>query len=64
MVSFTRPIVSSDKTQDLDLDVCRHILWNYNGTVTNFTSPITFNHTTQVVDFFEIQICLPDNCQG
>ena len=54
--SFTRPIISSDKSRDLDLDVCRNVWWGYGGNVTNF-SPITFGH-------FNVQICLPKNCQG
>ena len=63
--SFTRPIVSSDKTQDLDLDVCQYyILWTYGGTVTNFTSPVTLNPSTQIFGVFDTKICLPDNCQG
>ena len=36
--SFTRPIVSSDKDQDVDLDVCRNVVWAYDGNVTDFSS--------------------------
>ena len=38
---FTYPIVSSDNTYDVDLDVCQFVAWVYNRNVSNFTSPIT-----------------------
>ena len=54
MASFTHhPIVNSDKTQDLDLDVCQYyVLWSYGETMTNFTSPVTLNYTTQIFSVF------------
>ena len=62
--SFTRPIVSSDKDQDFDLDVCRSVLWAYDGNVTNFTSPFIEVSDPEKIGFFDDQICLPDNCTG
>ena len=55
MASFTHhPIVNSDKTQDLDLDVCQYyVLWSYGGTMTNFTSPVTLNYTAQIFSVFQ-----------
>ena len=61
--SFTRSIVSSDKTHDHDLNVCRHILWGYGGNVSNFTSPFTFGSNLSYFGIFDTQICLPDVCQ-
>ena len=60
--SFTRPIVSSDKSHDLDLDVCRNIWWGYDGNVTNF-SPLNVTRPAKL-GYFSDQICLPNNCQG
>ena len=62
--SFTRPIVSSDKTHDVDLDVCRFVGWIYGGNVSNFTSPFTIASMSPHVGLFNMKICLPDNCQG
>lgn len=62
--SFTRPIVSSDKTQDVDLDICRFVFWTYDGNVSNFTSPFTPVSRGTLFDVFNIPICLPNNCQS
>ena len=62
--SFTRPIVSSDKDLDVDLDVCRFIGFAYGGNVTNFTSPFIHGSRPTHIGVFNIQICLPDNCPG
>ena len=35
-ISFTRPIVSDDNDDDLDLDECRYVIWAYGGTVTSY----------------------------
>jgi hypothetical protein len=37
--SFTRPIVSPDNANDIDLDQCVYVLWALGGAVDNFTSP-------------------------
>uniref|UniRef100_A0A1X7VNC9 DOMON domain-containing protein n=1 Tax=Amphimedon queenslandica TaxID=400682 RepID=A0A1X7VNC9_AMPQE len=31
-VNFTRPIISPDKTQDLDLNTCKYVIYVFNGT--------------------------------
>ena len=61
-VNFTRPIVSPDNTQDLDLNVCRYVIYIYGGTVNSFTSPNSFGIPTGF-GIFPIQLCL-QNCQG
>ena len=61
-VSFTRPIISRDKSHDLDLNVCRNVWWAYDGNVTNF-SPLEINSPAKL-GYFNVQICLPNNCQG
>ena len=62
--SFTRPIVSSDKNHDTDLNVCRFVVWVYNGNVSNFTSPFTIESKGLRIGSFNNHICLPPNCQG
>ena len=61
--SFTRPIVSSDEAQDVDLDVCRNVVWAYDGNVTSFTPYLIVSDPAKV-GFFDDQICLPVNCTG
>ena len=58
--SFTRPIISSNKSHDLDLNVCRNVWWAYSGIVNDLSpfqvsSPVNFG-------YFNIQICI-NNCQ-
>ena len=62
--SFTRPIVSSDNTHDVDLDICRSVFWTYDGNVSNFTSPFTPVSRGTRFGTFNIPICLPNNCQS
>ena len=59
-VSFTRPIVSSDKSHDLDLDVCRNVWWAYGGNVIDL-KPIEVSLPAKL-GYFDVQICL-NNCQ-
>ena len=58
--SFTRAIISSDKSHDLDLNVYRNVWWAYSGIVNDLSpfqvsSPVNFG-------YFNIQICI-NNCQ-
>ena len=61
-LNFTRPIISPDKTQDLDLNVCRYVIYIYGGTVDSFTMP-TFTLSNAPTGFGIFQLCL-QNCQG
>ena len=61
-LNFTRPIISPDKTQDLDLNVCQYVIYIYGGTVDSFTSPNSFG-IPPGFGIFPNQLCL-QNCQG
>ena len=62
-VNFTRPIISPDKTQDLDLNVCQYVIYVFNGAVVgSFSSPSGFNITFSI-GFGVFQLCL-QYCQG
>ena len=57
--AFTRLINSTDTSgQDVNLNVCQHVLWAFGGTVT-FGNPTVFgNHGINRRDVFSNQICL------
>ena len=62
-VNFTRPIISPDKNQDLDLNTCQYVVYVFNGAVLgSFESPTGFNIPTGF-GLFLMQLCL-QNCQG
>ena len=61
-VSFTRPIVSRDKSRDLNLDVCRNVWWSYGGNVIS-TDPIEIGFPAKY-SYFDVQLCLQKSCQG
>ena len=61
-LNFTRPIISPDKAQDLDLNVCRYVIYIYEGTVNSFISPTIFGIPTGF-GIFPNRLCL-QNCQG
>ena len=63
-LNFTRPIISPDKTQDLDLNVCRYVIYIYGGAVDSFTMPtFTVSNAPTGFGIFPNQLCL-QNCQG
>ena len=63
-VNFTRPIVSTDNVQDIDLDACRYLVWTYGGIVDSFVSPnFTFANLPKAFGTFDGQICL-QSCAG
>ena len=56
--TFTRRIVSTDTSgQDINLNVCRFIIWAWRGTVSDFESPAMFGRHTQQGGFSD-QMCL------
>ena len=62
-VNFTRPIISPDKTQDLDLNMCQYVIYVFNGTVMgSFSLPSVFD-TPSGFGLFPMQLCL-QYCQG
>ncbi|XP_019863398.1 PREDICTED: uncharacterized protein LOC100635511 isoform X2 [Amphimedon queenslandica] len=62
-VNFTRPIISPDKNQDLDLNTCKYVIYVFNGVVTagSFSSPTAFGIPAGF-GLFPMQLCL-QNCQ-
>lgn len=63
-VNFTRPIVSTDNDQDIDLDACRYLVWTYGGIVDSFVSPnFTIANLPKAFGTFDGQICL-QSCEG
>ena len=59
MVNFTRPIVSTDKTQDTSLNACKYLIWAYGGTVESFEYPkFTLENLPRAFGTFNGQICL------
>ena len=58
-ISFIRPRVSSDNSQDIDLDQCVFMIWAFSGSVASHDSPAVFGfHTSQGV--FTTQLCLQE----
>ena len=58
-ISFIRPRVSSDDSQDIDLDQCVFMIWAFGGVVTSHAKPAEFGfHSSQGV--FTIQLCLQE----
>ena len=58
-ISFIRPRVSSDNSQDIDLDQCVFMIWAFGGPVTSHDSPAVFGfHTSRGV--FTTQLCLQE----
>ncbi|XP_019863668.1 PREDICTED: uncharacterized protein LOC109592727 [Amphimedon queenslandica] len=61
-VNFTRPIISPDKNQDLDLNMCQYVIYVFNGAVIgSFSSPTGFNIPSGF-GLLPMQLCL-QNCQ-
>lgn len=65
ILNFTRPIISTDKQQDIDLNACRYVRWAYGGTAMldqlNEASIITLPTRSGA---FGGQICLQECRQG
>ena len=58
-ISFIRPRVSSDNSQDIDLDQCVYMIWAFGGSVASHDSPAVFGfHTSRGV--FATQLCLQE----
>ena len=58
-ISFIRPRVSSDNSQDIDLDQCVYVIWAFGGSVASHTTPAEFSrHTDRGV--FTAQLCLQE----
>ena len=58
-ISFIRPRVSSDDSQDIDLDQCVFMIWAFGGSVSSHETPATFSrHTERGV--FATQLCLQE----
>lgn len=57
--SFTRPIISTDKVNDTDLNTCHYIGWAYGGVVESYT-PDQLPSISQptILGVFDIPICL------
>lgn len=64
-MSFTRPIYDNGDSFDIDLTVCRYILWAYGGTVT-FTPPAGPTGPHAERGPFSEPLCLPslETCPG
>ena len=62
-ISFTRAVDTGDD-DDIDLTMCRYILWAYGGIVDFDTPGLLSGHTRRGV--FSEQLCLPDiaTCPG
>ena len=58
-ISFIRTRVSSDDSQDIDLDQCVFMIWAFGGDVTSHETPAEFGqHSEQGV--FATQLCLQE----
>lgn len=58
-VNFTRSIISTDKNQDIDLNVCRFIGWGFGG-----TAPLSLLQLPTVFGIFSGPICLQHCDEG
>ncbi|XP_019856323.1 PREDICTED: uncharacterized protein LOC109584867 [Amphimedon queenslandica] len=56
-VNFTRPIISPNATEDINLDACRYIGFATEGEVESFVSPAEFGGP-RTIGLFGSQICL------
>ncbi len=61
-MTFTRPRVSEDTTQDISLDQCRYFLWAFNGPVDDFTDPTSIGYHDTNRGNFPNRYCIPDDC--
>ena len=60
-ISFIRPRVSSDNSQDIDLDQCVFIIWAFGGSVTSHATPATFGqYSNSERGVFATQLCLQE----
>ena len=57
IVNFTRPIISPNATQDINLDACRYVGFATEGEVESFVSPAEFGGPRSIW-LFDSQICL------
>ena len=58
-ISFIRPRVSSDNSQDIDLDQCVFMIWAFGGFVVSHEKPAVFGRHTER-DVFATQLCLQE----
>ena len=58
-ISFIRPRVSPDNSEDIDLDQCVFVIWAFGGSVSSHETPASFVvHTSRGV--FASQLCLQE----
>ena len=59
-ISFTRHVDTGDDEDDIDLTMCRYILWAYGGMVDFDTPGPSSPHTPTTRGVFTEQLCLPN----
>ena len=60
-ISFIRPRVSSDDSQDIDLDQCVFMIWAFGGSVSSHETQATFGqHSNTERGVFQTQLCLQE----